>query len=316
MRTTRQLAGVSLLTLAALLFVSGFTSAAAVAQPLPQATGGQTITIAAGQSATLQVRGFCLDFGKLFPSQSNAPTGLAPDQVRAALNYAVSKGYDTSDPRQVQEAIWFLASGAWHRDDHALGQEIVDAAKNGNMPATPAGTSLIDALQANNLTATVSITPGGGLTGSDAFYGDGTLTIKNNGTQDAQVYLPFGSVFPPANSAEQRLIGYALAAAQPAATTTAGATTTVEPSATTEATSTVEATTAPTETAMPTATTMPTETAAPTMAAAPTATPAAPGLPRTGAGDAGLPGWSLLFGAALICLVAGLALLRRSAPPA
>jgi hypothetical protein len=310
MRTTRQLAGVSLLTLAALLFVSGLTSATAVAQPLPQATSGQPITIAAGQSATLQVRGFCLDFGKLFPSQSNAPTGLAPDQARAALNYAVSKGYDTSDPRQVQEAIWFLVSGEWHRDDHALGQEIVDAAKNGNMPATPGGTSLIDALQANNLIATITFTPGGGLTGSDAFYGDGTLTITNNGTQDAQVYLPFGSIFPPANSAEQRLIGYALAAAQPAATTTVEATGTVEPSATAEATSTVAATTAPT------ATTMPTETAAPTQTAAPTMTPATPCLPRTGAGAAGLPGWLVLFGAALVCLVAGLALLRRSAPPA
>jgi hypothetical protein len=52
------------------------------------------------------------------------------------------------------------------------------------------------------------------------------------------------------------------------------------------------------------------------MAAAPTMTPATPGLPTTGAGDSGLPGWLLLFGAALLCLVAGLALLRRSAPAA
>ena len=194
----------------------------------------------------MQVRGFCLDFDKPFPSQSSAPTGLAPDQARAALNYAVSS--------------------------------------------------------------------------SDAFYGDGTLTITNNGTQDASVYLPFGSVFPPANSADQRLIGYSLAAAQPVATTTAGATSTVE--ATTAATSTVAATApaAATSTTAPTAvateTTAPTETAAPTMAAAPTMTPATPGLPTTDAGDSGLPGWPLLFGAALFCLVAGPALLRRSAPPA
>jgi len=310
MPTTRKFAGVSLLTLAALLFVFGLTSATAMAQPLPQATGGQVLTIAAGQSASVQVRGFCLDFGKPFPSQSSAPTGLAPDQARAALNYAVSKGYDTSDPAQVQEAIWFLVSGEWHRTDHAMAQEIVDAAKNGNMPATPSGTSLIDALQANNLTATISFTPGGGLTGSDAFYGDGSLMIKNNGTQDVQVYLPFGSVFPPANSADQRLIGYAMAAAQPAATNTAGATATTE--ATVEPTSTTAATAAPTETAAATA--APTETAAPTMAAAPTMTPATPGLPTTGAGDSGLPGALLLLGAALVCLLAGLALLRRSAP--
>jgi hypothetical protein len=320
MGTTRKFAGVSLLTLAALLSVFSFTSATAVAQPLPQATGGQVLTIAAGQSASVQVRGFCLDFGKPFPSQSSAPTSLAPDQARAALNYAVSKGYDTSDPAQVQEAIWFLVSGEWHRTDHAMAQEIADAAKNGNMPATPSGTSLIDALQANNLTATISFTPGGGLTGSDAFYGDGSLMIKNNGTQDVQVYLPFGSVFPPANSADQRLIGYAMAAAQPAATTPAGATTTAE--ATVEATSTTAATAAPTETTATTVaptettvpTTMPTETAAPTMAAVPTMTPATPGLPTTGAGDSGLPGWLLLLGAALVCLLAGLALLRRSAP--
>ncbi|MDQ6739448.1 MAG: hypothetical protein M3021_03530 [Actinomycetota bacterium] len=310
MRSTQRLAGISFLLLAALLFTLGLSSTAALAQPAPQQAGpGQMISIPAGQTTTIPVRGFCLDFGKPFPGGSTAPTELGPDAARAALNYAISKDYTNSDPRQVQEAIWFLAGNVWHRADHALGQEIVDASKNAvNNPAAPAGTSLLDALKANGVTGTVSFQPPAGTAPADASYGDGTLTLKNTGTQDVQVYLPLGSVFPPANAGDQRLIGYALANT-PAAAVTAAATNTQAATVTAAATNTQAATAMPvaTDTVAPVATAMPLATAVPTT------TSAVGTLPKTGAGSGGFPGWLLLFAASLAALFAGVALLRRDA---
>jgi len=344
MRSTNRLAGVSLLLLAALFFTLGLSSTAAVAKPLDQQSG-QTVTIAAGQSTTLQVRGFCIDPGKAFPTGISTPDSLATDAVRAGLNYAVGKGYDQSNPRQVQEAVWFLQTGTWQSTDHQLADEIANAAKDAaNAPSTPTGTSLLDVLKANNAKATITFKAAPDVQPNQAFYGDGTLTITNTGSQSIQVYLPFGAVFPPANSAEQRLVGYAVGvsqagtatvaatgtapAATAAATGTAVTTGTVAPTetvattATTAATETpaatstvaATATTAATETPAPTETTAATATTAPTetpMAMA-TETPQSSVLPTTGAGPGGFPGWLLLFGLSLASLGAGVALLRRN----
>lgn len=320
MRTTSKMAGVMLLALAAVLFSLGLTSIPAIAEPDSQA-GGQVLTIPAGQTAVLQVRGFCLDLGKPFPTGFAAPSALASDQIRAALNYAVSKDYVSSDIRQVQEAIWFLSNGKWNRPDHVRGQEIVDAAQAAaNRPTEPGGTSLLDAIKANNVTVTTSISPPAGTPAADAAYGDGTVTIKNNGTQDVNVYLPLGTVFPPAQANEQRLAVYALAVAQAAPTATTAATNTAAPTNTAVATATEVATataaatstTAATATAAATDTPMPAATATPAVALPQTG---GSGLPKTGAGSNGLPIWLILFATSLVSLVAGLGLLRRSAAP-
>jgi len=348
-RFTSKLAGTALVVASAFMLSLGISSANVAAQPVGQASGGQTVTIPAGGTATLQVRGFCLDFGKPFPASSTAPSVNADAKIRAALNYAVQKGYDNSDARQVQEAIWYLATGNWERPDHALGTEIANAANDAaNAPTDPSGTSLLDALKSQSVTmgSAVNFTAAGGATGADAFYGDATVTLTNSGTQSAQIFVPFGTVFPPANSGDQRLVGYVLAAQQagtpattgtavstateevattPSAAATSEATMTPAASATAAGTATTAATAAATETTAPTAvatettapTAMATETTAPTAMATETAAPAATStpqsvsLPQTGAGSGGFPGWMLLIVAGLGSLLAGAALLRR-----
>jgi hypothetical protein len=291
--STYKVAGVAFLTLAALLFSLCISSAATLAQPLGQVTG-QTLRIPAGQTARLRVRGLCIDFGKPFPGTSAAPNELAKDEMRAALNYAVSKGYFDKDDtaRQAEQAMWYLSDGTWHRPDHDLAQEIVNAGKDAaNKPADPAGaTSILDALNAGTIKVDVSLTIPAGMDPKDAFYGDGDLSVTNTSNAEVNVFMPTGTIFPPNTAADQRLIGYALVA-QEAPTLTP----------------------APTNTPMPTATAAPTNTPAPTAMPQPTATPAMSStLPSTGGPADGLPAWMLLLGGSLLSLVAGVSLLRRS----
>src|SRR3989442_857614 len=72
------------------------------------------LTIPAGGSATLTVRGFCLDYGKPFPTQEIQAGKLADDKIRAALNYSLGKGYTEGSPQQVELAVWFLRDNTWH----------------------------------------------------------------------------------------------------------------------------------------------------------------------------------------------------------
>ena len=263
--------GAALLLLAGLLLTLGLAAFPTGAAPASDPATG-TITVPVGGTATLPVRGFCLDFGKPFPvAGSTAPTALADTQILAALNYAVNKGYPDSDPAQVQQAIWFLVTGTWHRPDHALADEIVAAAKDAaNAPAAPGGTSLLDALKNHQVTATVKFDLPGGTTPENGYYGSGTLTITNTTSQDLQISLPLGSVFPPATAGDQQLLGYTLVQQLPTPTP------------------------APTGTPVPTAT--------PTLPV--------PTIPKTGGGETPVSGL-LLLGTGLLALGAGLALLRR-----
>ena len=277
--------GAGLLAVAALLLSLGFGAAGAAAQTGPSTS--EVLTIPAGQSAQVQVRGFCLDFGKTFPTGAITAKELAKPELRAALNYAIQKGYVNSNPAQVEQAMWYLSDSTWHSASHVLGQEIVDNSKTGQAPGDPTGgTTLFDALAKGGLSADVTFTP----KTADAFYGDGTMTIHNMGTSDLQVYLPLGTVFPPTTAGQQRLIVYALQVTQQAPTATA----------------------APTQTAAPTATVAPTATAVAVATAMPVATPdTTAGLPSTG-NPGPTNNWWLLLAGGLLSLIAGLAALRRS----
>ncbi len=316
-RSLRKMAGVALITLSALLFSVALSSIATVAEPLGQ-TGGQTLRIPAGQTATLRVRGLCIDFGKPFPGTSAAPNALAADQMRASLNYAISKGYFETDAglRQAEEAMWFLSDGTWHRPDHVLGQEIVDAGKAAaNKPVDPAGaTSLLDALKAGTVKVNVALKTPPGVVPKESFYGDGDLSMTNTSAAELNVYMPTGTIFPPNTPGDQRLVAYALVSQQ-APTLTVVATSTVAATATVAATSTVAATATVAATSTVAATTMPAATATTAMMMQATATPMAmtggSTMPKTGAGDA-LPSWLLLLGASVLSLLAGVTLLRRA----
>ena len=315
-RSLSKMAGVALITLSALLFSVALNSIATVAEPLGQ-TNGQTLRIPAGQTAKLRVRGLCVDFGKPFPGTSAAPNALAQDQMRASLNYAISKGYFDTDAglRQAEEAMWFLSDGTWHRPDHVLGQEIVDAGKDGvNKPVDPAGaTSLLDALTAGTVKVSVDLKTPAGVVPKESFYGDGDLSVTNTSAAEINVYMPVGTIFPPNTPGDQRLVAYALISQQ-APTLTVVATNTVAATATVAATSTTAATATVAATSTTAATATGAATATPAMMMESTATPVAMTggtMPKTGAGDA-LPGWLLLLGASVLSLLAGVTLLRRT----
>ena len=120
----------------------------------------RSITIPGGGTATLTVRGFCLNFGLPFPTTDMAPRSLAADNVRAALNYSVQRGYTDGNPQQVQLAIWYLRDNTWRSEQRATAEEIVREATTANMPTgTGEGMSLVDAVAQNRVSVTARFVP-------------------------------------------------------------------------------------------------------------------------------------------------------------
>jgi hypothetical protein len=263
--------------LAAFSLITSTSQAAPVSQAQPQ-----SISIPAGETVSIKVRGFCLDFGKPFPTGATSLDGLATDELRQALSYALQKGYTDNNAAQVQEALWFMRDNTWHSDDHAIGQEIVDNARSVSSIPIGSGTAITEPTAQNILTFTATFVP----QTPDAFYGDGDLQIKNVGTTAIQVYLPIGAKFtvPGSNGEFQDLITYALqpAGGTPTAAATSASTSTTVPTALSTSTTAPVATAAvETPTTMPTS--VPVATSMP--AATPTVESAAP-LPSTGGTDA------------------------------
>jgi hypothetical protein len=248
------------------------------ASPVEQGAGqGQapaSITIPANGSVTIQVRGFCLDFGEPFPTVPTNASGPADAKIRQALNYAVSKGYTEGNPEQVQQAIWFLRDNQWRSEDRTIAQEIVNNATDANNPNDGgSGTSLAAAISGGQASVTSTFTP----QTQDAFYGDGNAEIRNLTGSELTVFMPIGVVFTAgAGGNFQDLVGYQLATGQTEVQGT--------PQVTAQATITLQPTAQPTITAI---TTPIVETPAPapteTFAPASTATTAPAGQIATAA---------------------------------
>jgi hypothetical protein len=212
------------------------------ADVMKQTQAPRTITIAAGATATLTARGFCLDFGKPFPTQEMSPRSLAADRIRGALNYSIQKGYTEGNAPQVQLAVWYLRDNTWHAEQRTIAEEIVRESETATVPAsTGEGVSLSEAVTQNLVTVSATFVP----QTSDAFYGDGTITIRNTGTSEVRVYMPMGVTFSTVASPGtfQDLLVYELAVQQ--GTTTPGG-------ATASPATTQQATTQPTLTALTT----------------------------------------------------------------
>jgi hypothetical protein len=262
----------------ALMLVAGpLSTLASSMAPSDQGQALNPMTIAAGATANLTVRGFCLDFGKPFPTGNTTTKGLADDKIRAALNYSIQKGYTEGNPAQVELAVWFLRDNIWHNADHTVAQEIVDNATTANTPSTSGdGLSLSDAVSQNKVTLQATFVA----QTAEHFYGDTTLQITNTGAADVKIYLPVGTVFtvPNGGGAFQDLAAYALGVQ--GTQQAVPATSTPEPTQTAAASSTPE----PTMTVASTATVAATQTARPVVS--PTATrPVPSGLPQTGTPD-------------------------------
>lgn len=263
---------------------AGATTAAGTTVAATTAAGTTAAATTTGASSGSTINVFCLDFGKTFPEgQTIKAQGLADIKVRAGLAYALSKGYVTSQPYQVQLAVWQLQDGQAFHDLRSAGttiaQEIVTNA------ATTAVPQNIPA-DLNNLTLT-------NIKESSPQSAYGTATIQ--GTVNTQG-LPAGFLLPASASTFQGLVGVVVSGS-PA--TTAAATTAA---ATTAPATTVAATTAPATTIAATKTVAPTPMATPTVGGQGGATAA----PATGFGGSTENGGTAL---GLISILAGLSVL-------
>jgi hypothetical protein len=251
---------------------------------------------------------FCAQFGEDFPAGVQAPSGVASQQVQAALAYAQQQGLTGSDQQalQVQYAIWQLLGATDSPRGEQAAQDVV--AQASAAPAAPQGaTSVVEAAQAGQVRVTVNSWQPVGQpvqitqTATDNFYGRGTLTVENVSQQALTLYMPYGTILPSVNQAEQDMVAYA---------TNVQTTDTGVAQAPTAA-ATQAATQAPTAAATqaPTATTAPTQAATQAPTTAPTATQTAPTtLPETSEGSRG--SLLLLIATALVLLAAGGHLLR------
>jgi hypothetical protein len=289
------------MTLVAGLFAA---PAGSLASPAYKVEPPHVVSIPANGKVTLKARGFCMEFGKPFPTGATAPNGLADAKIRSALTYAIDKGYADGNAQQVQLAIWNLRDGTWHNTDHVVASEIVS-----NTTATPPtanALALTDAITQKSVEVSAVYVP----QTADAFYGDGNIVVTNTTSSALNVYMPIGTVFtvPNGGGKFQDLVAYELVQAE--GTPTAAATSTVAATRVTDPTSTVVTmptaqATATTEVATPQSTT----TTAPTVeVATPTPAPVVAPLPQTGDSGAGT-GMVLVLAVGLV--MASLGLLMR-----
>ena len=153
------------------------------------------ITLAPGETATLPVRGFCLNYGKPFPGATLQGVDLAPATVRAAVAYALQKGYVDSDPLQVQLAVWTLIEGKKIPGQaYTVADEIIEFAKTAPAPETGAVQSLADALAKALVSAAIadyaSTSPA-----NYQYSGAGNLALTNVSKEALTLLIPYGMRF-------------------------------------------------------------------------------------------------------------------------
>lgn len=191
------------------LVLLAFGGGAALAQ-----TGAQTFTLQPGGTATVTFEAFCTDFGLKFPTSIQAPNAVAEDRVRGALAYIQSNNLaaDQNNALEAQYGIWQVRGASGSPAGGSTAQAVVNAANTA--PATPQGTSVVDAAESGQVRVTLaSWQPVGDKVpignASDNFYGRGTLTVENTSQQALTLYMPIGTLFPPTTAGEQTMAGYA-----------------------------------------------------------------------------------------------------------
>lgn len=186
---------VQLITALALLLALIAAPGLAAAQETPAMAAPFIAQIGPNATVEVPIYGFCLNYGLPFPGAALDPTELAPDQVRQAIAYGVEQGYVTTDPWQVQLAVWNFIEGAKVNEEHsAVADEIIAFVEAG--PALPEGDStavlLPDAIAQGLVSATLedftNVSPAG-----FTFIGAGTLVLTNLTDQTLDVLIPYGT---------------------------------------------------------------------------------------------------------------------------
>jgi hypothetical protein len=177
-------------------------------------TSSQTFTLEPGGKATVTFEGFCTNFGQKFPTSIQAPNGLADDKVRGALAYIQSNNLaaDVNKALDAQYAIWQLQGATGSPAGGDTAKAVVSAASTA--PTNPQGTSVVDAAKGGQVRVTLDTwQPIGDKvqigSATDNFYGRGTVTVENISQQSLTLYMPVGTLFPPATAGEQTMAGYA-----------------------------------------------------------------------------------------------------------
>jgi hypothetical protein len=173
---------VTALALIATLTLLFSHAAFATAAPEPSAT------IASGGTASFTIAGFSLSSSRPAPASvqvATNPAALANGSTwRNIVYYAVDWGMISSDPAQVQAALWYVSSGVWPAGDHSVAQRLVDTARSSATPASTAnGYDLLFAISGGRASATASFSSG-----------SGSVTVTNLQSMPLTVYLSYGTI--------------------------------------------------------------------------------------------------------------------------
>ncbi|MFN8472331.1 MAG: hypothetical protein U0822_09085 [Anaerolineae bacterium] len=179
------------------------------------------ITLAPGESVTLDLEAFCLDYNIPFPRQFPPITDLSTQETIQILRYSISKGYTTTNPYQVQLALWRQTTGRWVDNvPHAIAEEIYNNAPTQAPPLpTPApdSVSLTDAI-AQNLVKVEYLqwTTIGGVTGAlFPWHARGQVRLTNTGEQPITLDLATGTRLVPKGTQQRMIVYWTNVAEQP-----------------------------------------------------------------------------------------------------
>ena len=149
-------------------------------------------------SAEIPVNGFCLNRGLPFPGNELTLTGMAEDNIRAAIAYASDQGLERRDLYGLQLGVWAIANGPNPRSfvrnarERRLADELEAAVKTASAPPLAAdGTStLLDSIQSGAITAKVIDYRDASSAGD--FYGAGKLVLVNTTDKEQKISIPYG----------------------------------------------------------------------------------------------------------------------------
>ena len=172
------------------------------------------VTLGPGQSVTVPLDLWCLDYGKPFPTTIEGPTARPPDEVVKVMQTAIAKGTVTTDIYQTQIAIWRATTGEF-QDFANQGTELAEVIYTESLSATitppPADALSVDEGVATGvLTVTIqnfTAIPVEGIPGHP-FHGKAELVITNVSAENVKFVLLEGAVFQPVGEDAQALISH------------------------------------------------------------------------------------------------------------
>ncbi len=171
-------------------------------------------TLKPGQSVTIPVDLWCLNYGKPFPTKIEGPTARPPDEVVKVMQTALKMGAVTSDIYQTQLAIWRATTGEFKdfaNKGSDLAKQIYDASSGMTMAPPPENAVLLqDAVKDGSLTVKIENfveLPVAGVPGHP-FHGKADITVENVSKENVTFVLLEGAVFNPFGEDAQALISH------------------------------------------------------------------------------------------------------------